>query len=92
MQVKNLAISWSKSLKIVPANNNHDQNHPSSLISRFHTMLITCNINMMSVTTKLVIKTTLVKSLQRHCGQLTDLALIKTSMDNPAEEIRFLEV
>ena len=49
-------------------------------------------ISLFSEPESVLIKTTLVKSLQRHCGQLTDHALIKTSMDNPAEEIRFLEV
>ena len=39
-------------------------------------------MSLFSAPGSIVIKTTLLKSLQRHCSQHTDLALIKTSTDN----------
>ena len=39
-------------------------------------------MSLFSAAGSVLIKTTLVKSLQRRCSQHTDLALVKTNMDN----------
>ena len=43
---------------------------------------VTGGMSLFSAPGSVLIKTTLVKSLQRRCSQHTDLALVKTSTDN----------